>query len=80
LEVDDDNVLQELLANEKEVGLVAKNKYEKSSSRKNDVVKVSTFNQKDPITFAANNLILLKKLGMRRFFYFFLQNMIFGYF
>ncbi len=80
MEVDDDNVLQELLANEKEVGLVAKNKYEKSSSRKNDVVKVSTFNQKDPITFAANNLILLKKLGMRRFFYFFLQNMIFGYF
>ena len=80
MEVDDDEVLQELLANEKEVGLVAKNKYEKSSSRKNDVVKVSTFNQKDPITFAANNLILLKKLGMRRFFYFFLQNMIFGYF
>lgn len=65
MEVDDDEVLQELLANEKEVGLVAKNKYENSSSRKNDVVKVSTFNQKDSITFIANNLILLRKLGMR---------------
>ena len=77
MEVDDDEVLQELLANEKEVGLIANNKYEKGSSRKNDLVKVSTFNQKDPITLTANNLILLKKLGARQFD-FFKQNMILG--
>ncbi len=65
LEVEDDVVLQELIKSEKEVWLIAK-KISGSSNRKNGVAqiaKVSTLNQKEPSSFDANSLKLLKMQG-----------------
>jgi hypothetical protein len=65
LEVEDDVVLQELIKSEKEVWLIAK-KISGSSNRKNGVAqiaKVSTLNQKEPSSFDANSLKLLKMHG-----------------
>ncbi len=61
LEVEDDDVLQELLKSEKEVWLIAKKSSETSKIKQ--IVKVSTLNQKDPSSFDANSLKLLKMQG-----------------
>ena len=61
LEVEDDDVLQELLKNDKEICLVAKENSQTSKIKQN--VKISTLNQKDPSLFDANSLKLLKIHG-----------------
>ena len=62
LEVEDDDVLQELLLNsDKEVCLIAEKNSETSKIKQ--IVKVSTLNQKDPSSFDANSLKLLKMQG-----------------
>ncbi len=63
LEVEDDDVLQELLSKsgDKELCLVAKKNSQTLKIKQN--VKISTLNQKEPSSFDANSLKLLKIHG-----------------
>ena len=61
LEVEDDDVFQELLKNDKEICLIAKKNSETLKTKQ--LVKVSTLNQKEPSSFDAKSLKLLKMQG-----------------